>query len=100
MRKLVKKFKVVSVKDLIDSRYFTIDETLLTENANNYYFPDYATYEIKDVVVDGVPCQEITFNYIIDASQTLGESVNIPLKTIGNTDHSVEGYLPTNYDPL
>lgn len=96
------KTNITKISDVIDSRYFTIDEDLLSANVGNKYYPEYASYQINNVVKDGINCKEIVFTY--DTSSTelkLDESVIIPLNKIPEaTIENTQGYIPTNFDPI
>ena len=93
--------KLLTVTDYIDNRNFFVDQELLASNLDHKYFPDYATYTVESVVIDGVNCQKVTFTYNVDADQENVENVIIPLKINPMADgSSSDGYIPTNYDPI
>lgn len=93
----VKTTKVVNLTDIIDNRYFTVDETVLAAAG---YVPDKCTVDVQEDVIDGKTVQVVTFTYKADATQNELESVKIPLIFVdGAVAPNDENYYPTNYDP-
>lgn len=94
--------KIVTVSDIIDNRYFTVDGTALNAPGT---IPDKCTVQVENITVDSLTMQRVTFTYKADADQDEIESLKIPLLFVNgavaptDVDPANTEYYPTNYDP-
>ncbi|QIK70446.1 hypothetical protein G7062_09090 [Erysipelothrix sp. HDW6C] len=94
--------KIVTMSDVIDNRYFRVDESRLMMNSDNVYFPsEYTDVSIVSDTVDGVPVQRVTFTFTVSDETLLSQRVSIPLFLNDDADTSASnGFAPTNYDGI
>lgn len=117
---IVNNTKVVTITDLIDNEYYTVDTARLNANVDPldsskkyFYFPDYAKVKVElldkatgaaaaDVSVKTY--QKVTFTYTVAPNGGQWnelESVRIPILLNPNADATGSvNYAPTNFDPV